>query len=129
MGVGPVGTTGYYRGYYRVLPGVLPGSTAAGLQEPTRWEWGPWAIQNAAGSDGSDSKMIKPGAFVVRASRSIDTHAHTLEHTQSRVNRACTSFQCGGRLCKFFARVRVPVFVSVCVFQCVRARVQVCLFL
>ncbi len=62
-------------------------TAAAGLQEPTRWAWGSWVIQKPAGIDGNGSKRIeltKPGAFFVCASRSTDTLAHTLTHTQSR---------------------------------------------
>jgi hypothetical protein len=65
---------------------ALSGTAAAGLQEPTRWAWGPWVIQKAAGLDGNGSKGIKPGAVFVRASRGTDTHAHTLAHAQSRAS-------------------------------------------
>ena len=69
-------------------------TAAAGLQEPTRWAWGPWAIQKAAGIDGNGSKVITPGAVFVCASCSTDTHAHTLAHTQSHASVHLISMRC-----------------------------------
>ena len=57
-----------------------------GLQEPTRWAWGPWVIQKAAGIDGPDSDMPAPGAVFVRAplaAARTHTHTHTPTHAHT----------------------------------------------
>jgi hypothetical protein len=91
-------------------------TATTGLQEPTRWEWGPWVIQKAAGINGNGSKVIKPGAVFVCASRSTNIHAHTLAPTQSRLSVNFFSMRR-----PFFVSVRVSVFLRVSVSQCVRA--------
>jgi hypothetical protein len=86
-----------------------------GLQEPTRWAWGPWVIQKAAGIDGPDSDMPAPGAVFVRVPLSAaQTHAHT---------RACQHarpFDAAERCARVPARMPERVHMSACV--CVRVR-------
>ena len=78
------------KGGMAILRRTSARTTAAGLQEPTRWEWGPWVIQNATGTDGPDSKMPAPGAVFVcapLAGRRGGTDAHADARTRSRVAR------------------------------------------
>ena len=119
------------KGGMAILRRTSARTTAAGLQEPTWWEWGPWVIQNATGTDGPDSKMPAPGAVFVSTPLAAASRTHDLARTRPRKRthtcvgihgRGCWCARVGLWVCRWHdcvcARVRLWLYVcgSVCLW-------------
>lgn len=105
-----------------------------GLQEPTRWAWGPWTIQKAAGIDGPDGEMPAPGAVFVRAPlAAAQTHTHADARTHNPPFQHARPFDAAAGCARVPARMPEWVHVSVwgcmrvCGCGCQRVSVFVCL--